>query len=158
LREAAHLDQPGTGRWGGKLRSECRVVLAGIRRPSSDVDKGGDLGVNPGLADDCSCPGVADEHRRAVLQRKDAACGRDVVGKRGQRVLDRSRLQPGQLETLNDFGPTGTIGIGTMDQDNIAGADRRLSVSLAGAADERGRNTTGKRGRKSASVNHGATS
>jgi len=29
--------------------------------------------------DDCSCPGVAHEHGRAVLQRKDAAPGRDVV-------------------------------------------------------------------------------
>jgi len=74
---------------------------------------------------------VAYEHRRAVLQRQDAARGRDVVRKRGQRVLDRSRLQADKLETSNDFGPTGTVGICTMDQDDIAGVDRRLSLSLA---------------------------
>src|SRR5712671_6005924 len=106
------------------------VVFLGIRGASSDVDKGRDFGINPGLADDCSCPGVAYEHRRPVLQRKDAACGGDVVRKRSQRVLHRSRIQASKLKTSNDFGPTGTVRICTMDQDDIAGTDRRLDLSL----------------------------
>src|SRR5882724_3396775 len=131
LSEAARLDEAGICRWRGKFGSQCRIVLAGIRRASSDVDESRDLGINPGLADDCSCPGVAYEHRRPLLQRKDAARGRDVVRKRGQRVLHRGRLQADTLKTSDDFGPTGTVRICTMDQDDIAGTDRRCSLTLA---------------------------
>src|SRR6267143_6011044 len=131
LGEAAGLDQAGIRRWRGKFGSQCRIVLAGIRRASSDVDKGRDFRINPGLADDCSCPGVTYEDRRPVLQRKDAACGRDVVRKRGQRVLRRLRLQADTLKTSNDFGPRGTVRICTMDQDDIAGTEDRFSLCLA---------------------------
>ena len=61
LGEAARRDQAGIGRWRGKLGSQCRIVLAGIRRASSDVDKGRDNRINARFADDCSlrdCAGV----------------------------------------------------------------------------------------------------
>ena len=51
--------------------------------------------------------------------------------KRRHPVLHRSRLQADTLKTSNDFGPTGTVRIGTMDQDDIAGTDRRLRLNLA---------------------------
>src|SRR5437867_5647995 len=130
LGEAARLDEAGICRWRGKCGSQCRIVLAGIRRARSDVDKSRDFGISSSLGDDCSGPGMAYEHRRPVLQRKDAARGRDVVRKRGQRVLHRSRVQADTLKTSNDLGPTGTVRICTMDQDDIAGTDS-LSLSLA---------------------------
>src|SRR5258705_420565 len=144
--------------WGGNLGRRCRMVSAGARPPRRDVDKGGDFGINPRLADDGSCPGVAYQHRRPVLQGKDTACGGDVVRKRGQRVLHRSRLQAGKLKASNDFGPTGTVRIRAMDQDDVAGTDRRLSLSLARAAEKRGGNTSDERGRERASINHVDTS
>ena len=52
LGEAARFDEAGICRWRGKFGSQCRIVLVGVRRASSDVDKGGDCGINPGLADD----------------------------------------------------------------------------------------------------------
>src|SRR5206468_6870172 len=80
LGEAARLDEAGHGRWRGEFLSQGRIVLAGIRRASRDVDKGRDLGVNASLADDCSCPGVAYKNCRSVLQCQDTARRRDVVG------------------------------------------------------------------------------
>jgi hypothetical protein len=74
---------------------------------------------------------VAYEHRRPVLQRQDAARGSDIIRERGQRVLHCSRRQARELKTSNDLGPTGTVGIGTMDQDDIAGTDRRFCLSFA---------------------------
>src|SRR3989441_10118162 len=67
LGEAARLDEAGICRWRGKCGSQCRIVLAGIRRASSDVDKSRDFGISSSLADDCSGPGMAYEHRRPVL-------------------------------------------------------------------------------------------
>ena len=80
LGETARLDEAGICRWRGEFRSQCRIVFAGIRRASSDVDQGRDFGINPGLADDGACPGVAYQHRRPVLQRESTLRGRDVVG------------------------------------------------------------------------------
>src|SRR5437660_6019120 len=47
LGEAARLDEADICWWRGKLGSQCRIVLAGIRRASGDVDKGRDFGINP---------------------------------------------------------------------------------------------------------------
>jgi hypothetical protein len=45
-----------------------------------------------------------------------------------------------------------------MDQDDIAGADDGISLSLACAAEQRGRDTSDQRSREGASVNHFDTS
>ena len=47
LREAARRDEAGAGRRRRELGSERGVVLAGVRRTSSDVDKGRDWGSTP---------------------------------------------------------------------------------------------------------------
>jgi len=41
-----------------------------------------------------------------------------------------------------------------MDQEDIAGSDRRLGLSLAEGAEQRGRNTSHERGREIASITH----
>ena len=59
LGEAAGLHYTGICRW--EIGSQCRIVLAGIRRASSDVNKGRDNRINARFADDCSlrdCAGV----------------------------------------------------------------------------------------------------
>ena len=47
LGKAARLDEAGICRWRGKFGSQCRIVLAGIRRACSDVDKAETLGSTP---------------------------------------------------------------------------------------------------------------
>src|SRR5438093_9469088 len=73
LSEAARLDQAGICRRCGEFRSQGLIVLTGIRRASSDVDKRRNLGVSARLTDDCSCPGVAYKNWRAILHCQDTA-------------------------------------------------------------------------------------
>src|SRR5438270_556761 len=89
LRNAVRLDEAGARRRRRKLGGKRGVGFAGIRRARRDIAERRDFAINPSLADDGSRPGMSYEHRRPVLQRKDAARGRDVVRKRRQRVLHR---------------------------------------------------------------------
>jgi hypothetical protein len=67
-----------------------------------------DVGHVAGLADDGTPVGVADEDDRALDQVEHLAGAFDVVGKRGERVLDGEDLFVAALVQLHDdFRPVG---------------------------------------------------
>ena len=61
--------------------------MAGVdldaRRP---LDQRGNARIHPGLSYHCASVRVADENRRAVVQRERAARTRNVIGQRGERI------------------------------------------------------------------------
>jgi len=90
--EAARLDQAGICRWRGKFGCQCRVVLAGIRRASSDVDEGRDIGSIPASLMTVPAQEWPTSTVGPVLQRQDAARAATSSATRSA-VLDRSRFR-----------------------------------------------------------------
>jgi len=70
---------------------------------------------------------VAYEHRRPLLQRKDAALAATSSASEVSGFCTAGRLQADTLKTSDDFGPTGTVRICTMDQTTL----RALTVDAA---------------------------
>lgn len=112
-------------RAGGKFSGERDEILPGVGGTRGNIDKRGDLGVDPRLAYDGAAPGVSDQHGRAILKRQCAARRGDGIVQRRQRILHGGNFQAGGLKQRDDFGPAGAVRPRPMYQHHVARFGRR---------------------------------
>lgn len=90
-----------------------------------------------GFPDDHAAPGMTDEHGRAILSIENCVGGGDIVGQRGQRVLDGGHLIALGGKNSCDAVPAGLIDEGAMHQHNVLDGlrGRRLGEGRCDAQD-----------------------
>jgi len=118
VRSRPNLTRPALAGGVGNLAARRRYSLSpASRRASRDVNKGRDLGINPGLADDrfpaqewpTSTVGPSCNGKNAGAWPRWSSAS-EVNG-----FCNRRRLQTGELKASDDLGPAGTVRIGAMD-------------------------------------------
>ena len=94
--------------------------LALVQPERGDVDQANDVGrVGAERGDDLAAVGVPGNDGRPVLAGQDLAQPGDVSGQRGLRELGCGDPVPVGLQVLDDGAPTGAIGPGAMNEDDV---------------------------------------
>jgi hypothetical protein len=133
----------GRLRWGRPVLVKAR--FAHVRREGRHIDQTRDLRVGAGFGDDDAAVGMADENCRAVLPGQHSVHRRNVIPQRGQRDLDDANMVAAVGQDVVDAAPAGTVGEGTVDEQDVVHADgrrrrlgdrRRTGHNQSGRSDE----------------------
>jgi hypothetical protein len=111
------------GGWAERLAGLI-CGLTDIGHPCCDVNESNDLGVVPGLSDDCTAPGMTYQNYRPVLKGNDPTCSVHVVHEGSERILNCDDVKAPCFQDWNNLSPTRAIGEGPMNQNDVL--DRML--------------------------------
>ncbi len=111
------MRQGGTPR---SLRQQGADRLALVQAERGDVDQADDVGrVRAERGDDLAAVGMPGNDGRPVLASQDPAQPGDIVGQPGQRDLGCGDAVAVCLQVLDDGAPTGPVGSGAVDEDDV---------------------------------------
>ncbi len=134
------MRQGGTPR---SLRQQGADRLALVQAERGDVDQADDVGrVRAERGDDLAAVGMPGNDGRPVLASQDPAQPGDIVGQPGQRDLGCGDAVAVCLQVLDDGAPTGPVGSGAVDEDDVGIAVMSGLLPAALQADARRWNST----------------